>query len=168
MLDLLQRQPRFFSDCLERHRPIVRAPFEYRLNERHQADLLTQEGVILVENWLLKIPVKLRNCVRVGLLTSFGNSGARASNLPMFPSLKVKSSFLIQSNSDWSRSSSIGCINYEQSGNCAYTQIEPDSYQLAEVVYLVTEESSNAEVMRPAQPVFGRKILSDIHAGEIK
>ena len=64
-----------------------------------------------MEDWLSEISMRIRNYGRVGLRTSFGNSGAKASNLPMFPSLKVKSSFLIQSYSDWSRSSSIGCIN---------------------------------------------------------
>ena len=42
------------------------------------------------------------------------------------------------------------------------------SYQLAKVVYLVTEESSNTKVVCSAQPVFRCKILNDVDTGEVK
>ena len=42
------------------------------------------------------------------------------------------------------------------------------SYQLAKVVYLVTKESGDSEVVGPVQPVFGRKVLHDVDAGEVE
>ena len=108
-----------------------------------------------MEDWLLEISMRTRNYVRVKVRTSFGNNGAKASNLPIFPSLKVKRSFLIQSYSDWSRSSSIGCISCKWSGKSRIYPNGNRAHQFAKVVYLVTEESGNAEVVRPAQPVFG-------------
>jgi hypothetical protein len=50
MLDLVERQPRFFSDGLEGHRPIVRTPLENGLDECHQADLLSKEGIVFLKN----------------------------------------------------------------------------------------------------------------------
>lgn len=46
--------------------------------------------------------------------TSFGNRGASASNFPMFPSLNVKRSFLIQSCGVLSSESRMGCMSCDQ------------------------------------------------------
>ena len=45
--------------------------------------------------------------------TSLGNSGASASNLPIFPSLNVNRSFLIHSCWVPFNASRMGCINYQ-------------------------------------------------------
>ena len=45
--------------------------------------------------------------------TSFGKSGAKDSNLPILPSLNVKSNFLIHSCGVLSRESRIGCMSWE-------------------------------------------------------
>ena len=53
VLHLVQRQPRLLRNRLERHRPVVRVPLEHRLDQRHQADLLPQERVVLLQDRLL-------------------------------------------------------------------------------------------------------------------
>ena len=54
MLDLVQRQTRLLGNGLERERAVVRAALEHGLNERHEADLLTEEGVVLLQDGLLR------------------------------------------------------------------------------------------------------------------
>ena len=52
-------------------------------------------------------------CDKMG---SLGNSGARASNFPILPSLKVNKSFFIHSCCVPSKASRIGCMSYEMRG----------------------------------------------------
>ena len=48
MLDVPKVKPSLFGDCLEIDSPTIRVPPEYRLDEGHQTDLLTQERVVLL------------------------------------------------------------------------------------------------------------------------
>ena len=52
VLDLVRRQPRLLCDGLERHRPVVRIALEHRLDQRHEADLLPQERLVLGQDRL--------------------------------------------------------------------------------------------------------------------
>ena len=53
MLHLINRQPRLFRNGGKAHRTIIRASFEHGLDERHEADFLTEEGVVFLQDWLL-------------------------------------------------------------------------------------------------------------------
>lgn len=52
MLDLIHRQSRLLRDSLKTHRPIIRVPLKHRLNKRHETNLLLEEGVVFLEDWL--------------------------------------------------------------------------------------------------------------------
>lgn len=50
----MQWQTRLLCDCLKRQCPVVRVAAEHRFNERHETDLLAQEGIVLLQDWLLR------------------------------------------------------------------------------------------------------------------
>ena len=52
MLNFIQGETRFLSDRLETHGSVVRVAFKYRLDERHQTDLLSKESVVFLEDGL--------------------------------------------------------------------------------------------------------------------
>lgn len=54
MLHFIDRQPRLFRDRGKAHCTIIRASFEYGLDERHETDFLAEERVVFLENWLGK------------------------------------------------------------------------------------------------------------------
>ena len=52
MLNLVQRQPRLLRDGLEAHRSVVSVALEYGFDECHEADLLSEEWVVFLEDGL--------------------------------------------------------------------------------------------------------------------
>lgn len=108
---LVHRQPRLLPNRLETHRPVVRRPPEHALDQRHQAYLLPQKRIVLLQNRLQAASATTHAHSTTCSRTSCGNSGARASNFPMLPSLNVNKSFFIHSRAVPVNASKIGCIN---------------------------------------------------------
>lgn len=52
MLNLVQWQTRLLGDGLERQDAIVRVTLEHGFNESHKANLLSKEGIVLLQDRL--------------------------------------------------------------------------------------------------------------------
>ena len=52
MFHFIYREARLLGDRLERHRAIIRTPFEHRLYQRHETDLLSKKRIVLFQDRL--------------------------------------------------------------------------------------------------------------------
>lgn len=104
--------------------------------------------------------------------TSCGKSGASASNLPMLPSLNVKSSFLIHSCGVPSSASNIGCMSWitriVQQPTHKPGMKRSTTYEFTKVVDRITEESRDAEIVCADETFFARHIRCKINTGQVK